>query len=465
MNYTYKPQTIGGLLLASLALLLAACGFLNDIPPIPPQPTATIPEPPALPSGRIPTTTPADSALSSSALTDTETMTNTDPTTPTAVLPAPVYYLAEGQIWRLERDGTTARQMTSETTRIVTFDPRPAHNQLAYTVYDDPESTLGMALVWLDIASGERRVLARTDIEFSNLHWSPNGSLLAYYAGNGTQADEVGGTYLIDVTAAEPQPALLQINDPLDPYNPPGEGYRYYAPLAWSPAGDRLVLEMGFGLALKDVTTPDAPPEVLTYPDNALAGNKYPPADTPLPCCDVSWQPNGQGLFVASDGDMWISTITPGLWLVNMQRTSTLLMLTGEQDGIFYPVVAPYQPPGGDLAFFSTATSEQPTPGGGAPPLLMSRLPEQETTGGERMQMDDTMNENERPARQSGPLEYIRRDEYAMDEVLWAADGSGALVRAFEETSIETYLLWLPAERSPAQRLPVDGGTLRWGEE
>lgn len=54
----------------------------------------------------------------------------------------------------------------------------------------------------------------------------------------------------------------------------------------------------------------------------------------------------------------------------------------------------------------------------------------------------------------------LRTDSYAVREVLWAEDGSGAVIVDI----YDSLLLWLPADGSPAVALPAIGENLRWGD-
>ena len=70
------------------------------------------------------------------------TSTNTPQPQANFQLPAPVYLLREGQIWRLERDGTTQRQITHEPAPVNSFDVSPADDVLVYVS--------GNALIYAD---------------------------------------------------------------------------------------------------------------------------------------------------------------------------------------------------------------------------------------------------------------------------------------------------------------------------
>jgi hypothetical protein len=48
-------------------------------------------------------------------------------------LPAPVYFLREGQVWRLARDGKTQQQITREAAAVESFDVSPVDGALVYS--------------------------------------------------------------------------------------------------------------------------------------------------------------------------------------------------------------------------------------------------------------------------------------------------------------------------------------------
>ncbi|MEP7188819.1 MAG: hypothetical protein ABI901_06500, partial [Roseiflexaceae bacterium] len=104
------------------ALLVGACQSVPSAPTIAALPTSA-----ALPTGvpaSIATVTAPTSAPVPTATAPAPTSAPQPTAQPTAaaLLPAPVYLLDNGQIWRMERDGQTRRQLTFESSDIYDFD-------------------------------------------------------------------------------------------------------------------------------------------------------------------------------------------------------------------------------------------------------------------------------------------------------------------------------------------------------
>ena len=123
---------------ALLAVIVLATGCASPTPPptpptvtpvplaeTPPRPTETLVPPTPVPptATLVPTRTPEPAVI-------------LEPTaSPIAVevLPAPLYLLgSDGQIMRLEMDGTTLTRITEEAEPLTDFDVSPANGMLAY---------------------------------------------------------------------------------------------------------------------------------------------------------------------------------------------------------------------------------------------------------------------------------------------------------------------------------------------
>ena len=85
------------------------------------------------------------------APTATAPLQATEPATVAFRLPAPLYYLGEGQIWRLAQDGESQQQITDEAAPVDSFDVSPIDSALAY-VTDN-------SLVHADADGEDRRVI------------------------------------------------------------------------------------------------------------------------------------------------------------------------------------------------------------------------------------------------------------------------------------------------------------------
>src|SRR3954471_2801228 len=178
-----------------VAALATVVPTIEAAPTAVPQPTATVPT-----VAPAPTTAPAPASTP-------------EPTTaPAALLPAPVYLLDDGQIWRMERDGQTRRQLTFEASDIYDFDVGASDNALAYAVGDGEERTI----VLLD-RSG-RTELIRGPVWGPQL--APSGEQIAIQIeerADGLPSEYLqgfdNGVWLLDRAGGQPQ--LLQASEPI----------------------------------------------------------------------------------------------------------------------------------------------------------------------------------------------------------------------------------------------------------
>src|SRR4051812_9088021 len=129
------------ILLCSALLLVGAC---QSAPPASPAaPTSGIPTQGGAPSAALTTAAPTIEAPPTHAPQPPAAPQPTAAPAPTGVLlPAPVYLLDGGQIWRMEHDGQTRRQITFESTDIFDFDIGATDNALAYVIGEAPERTI-----------------------------------------------------------------------------------------------------------------------------------------------------------------------------------------------------------------------------------------------------------------------------------------------------------------------------------
>ena len=143
-------------------------------------------------------------------------------------LPAPLYYLSgspDGQIWRMEMDGRSTKQLTQEPGGVSTFEINLLDNKLAYIS--------NYQLVLLDPASGNRQVLASGDENLSphNPVFSSDGKTLAY---------GLAGIHFYNLATGEDRVVLAD-----NPTMSPSER-RAYSPRAWSPDDAKLAVSIGY---------------------------------------------------------------------------------------------------------------------------------------------------------------------------------------------------------------------------
>lgn len=404
MSRTLSAATV---LVTMLALAALACNF-PGIGSTPEPPTGTpLPEVTDEPAGE-PTEEP------------------TEEPAPAGVLPAPLYFIRDdGQVWRVEVDGATLTQITSEPAQVDAFDISPSDGQIAYVSSND--------LITADALGGGRTVLvtmpdvAPDDYEgqvnatLSKPAWAPDGQSLAYGLGGVNVYDFASGTSTL-LLASSPYPT--------DFADMPPDPILFYFPNAYTPAASRLLVDFAYypeagGLAVLDLVSGDL--VTLNNPDG-------------LVCCYPSWAADGASVFFASPV---YGLTSVGLWQADAVTGVGVTLVPGFDDPTWSQFSHPQQLGDGQLYyFFGTSTEDWPTD---RPPLTMHRSAPDGVTG--------------RVA--------LRTDAYYPGGAVWAPDGSGAAITDFTTTTDYTYgpLLWLDADDSPA--LPLGAmarSTLRWGQ-
>lgn len=331
------------------------------------------------------------------------------------VLPAPLYFLpAEGQIMRLERDGATVSQATREPAPVTDYDV--AGDAIAYV-------SAG-ALHLADAAGRRKRVLLRPPQPpaanargVASVRLSPTCDRVAF---------ALGGVQVLDIASGDVRAIL-----PNAPPDSPGAGV--YTPLAWSAEGDRLLVHRAY----------------FNTPGLLLVCDPYGAGAIVLgdACCHPSWTPDGEWIYLS--GPYYGMRAQPGLRRANSRRGGVETLIAGDSGGGDLRLVAfARQLADGRLYSFQSATTKP------AYSQANTRVPFQMT----RTLADGVSETFE-----------LRAGAYFPLDVLWAADGSGAVIcerPAGAETTSQ--VLWLPAGAGPSLVLPATTpvdfeSRLRWG--
>jgi hypothetical protein len=339
----------------------------------------------------------------------------------TALLPAPVYLLDDGQIWRMERDGQTRRQLTFESSDIYDFDIGATDNTLAYAVGDGEERTI----VLLD-GSG-RTELIRGPVWGPQI--SPSGEQIAFQLDK--SYDEIqserfkefdNGVWLIG--RAGGRPSLLQASEPISVEGNLVDGALQYYPREWSPDGTQLLMGVYFPvgeggyLAVKDIAS-----GLVT--------------EIPQACCEASWSADGAAVIIA--GGTHIQDAILGLWRAD-PRSGVTTELIGPSEQAGSPLVtAARQLADGSIYAFLTITKDPSFEGNN------KVMPQ-------RVQAD-------------GSFAPVRKESLLLAGGLWADDASGAIVADAGDDPANWYgrLSWLPLDGGPALELAGRGSVMRWG--
>ena len=412
-------------LLAFLAFsLLAACGAEPAAAPPTGAPPATQLAPTVAPPTAQATEgpQPTDAAPPTSAPAPTAIAQPTTAAPASTLLPAPLYFLRGGQIWRLEPDGATLHQLTAEILPIGEYDVDRHDGALAYILESESDDA-PRTLVYVD-AGGQRAELVHGPLGSPLIE--PGGERIVFHLYAPVEGFEIGkdrsdpGVWAVHKTGG--RPSVVQPSEPIpDPNNPPDDA-RQYAPIAWSLDGSRLLLGVSYPvgeggrLAVKRMS------------DGALV-------DLDDGCCEAEWSADGSAVTIA--GGTQIQDASLGLWRAdpNSGRTATLIpSLVDDKSAL---ITAARELRDGQtyafLTFMENPPYDRPIP------VTMQRV------------------------SRDGTATPLRRDSYALYDALWADDAGGAVIAADAASPDEAPLSWLPADGSPAVKLPASGAWLRWG--
>lgn len=399
-----------GLVLA--LLLLAGCGGDEADTPTPP--------PAAAPAQMTPVAASPTSAPSPTAIPPTPTPLPT-PVILQDILPAALYFLQDGQIQRLESDATTLTQFTQEAEPIIDFDVSPIDARLVYVsgnrlVEANPQ--YGTEFVKVDGGAYDENDPAESVTRrISSPHFSPDGSQIAF---------GLNGIGLIPAGEATDYATILPSNPYPAPNTAPRTTVRFFAPGPWSPDGQRLLVNYSYwpeagGVALFELATSELRELTSDDPNAAL-------------CCGWSWGQDGSTGYIASD--MLIYAV-PGLTRIDAASGNAQTLAIG-------------LPPQGPSA-------QEPIR------LFHSAYEAEDSSIFTFVSQPDEFDESapyflQRITGDGGSYTQLREEGYPqIAEVLWATDGSGAVVHLREADQ----LVWVPRE-GEAHLLPVVGSRLRW---
>jgi WD40-like Beta Propeller Repeat len=325
MSKTFRP------LIAFLTLSIAILACALPIPSVPP----------AGPTQSNGTATPPfspDQVGTVVALTLTGLAPGTTPGTDGSaeVLPRSFYYLGTDsagltQVFRIERDGTTQHQITSEPVNVNDYDVSLVDGSVAYVANNQ--------LLWINADGSNRRLLVDggpvdpNNPFISNMSspvFSPDGQTLAY-----------GYKGLQLYTVSTGQSALVienQIDDVGGGLFVPRE---LYSPERYSPDGTKLLITLGYY---------EGASSAVYYPaTNALV--RLEGGEGALICCDdTEWSADSLSVYAASPSSGMFSS---GLWKVDAATGEVTTLIQGDAGGGNYNAAdEAYLAPDGQLYFF-----------------------------------------------------------------------------------------------------------------
>lgn len=354
------------------------------------------------------------------------TASNTNLENTSAGIPADVYFLRDGQIWLLARDGQTQRQITRETKSIERFDVSPVDGTLVY-VADNSLLLAGrngenhrVLVTGSKLPPVEDELAALNDRtmiagRIAAPKWSPDGSQIAYIQ-NGLNV----------ISVQDGQVKVLHPNDSIPEKGEASGRLVIGSVLSWSPDGQQLLVKVYY----YPVTSIYDQKAALKTVDGYLTGMGE------CSSCTSAWSPNsrffylGNPLLGRSDSLMRCSAAEKQCTMIGQYEPARKAYY------YTYPYVTDLEEV---FVFMGSA------PDNGAPPEAYQLY---------KMNSD------------GNGTTALRSDKYALSEALWAVDGSGVLiVTAAASGEIPAgRMLWLPADSSPAVDLAVDSvKNICWG--
>src|SRR5215211_5463898 len=304
----------------------------------------------------------------------------------TSLLPHSFYYLGTDsagltQVLRIEEDGITQHQITSEPVNVNDYDVSLADGSVAYVANNQ--------LLWINADGSNRRMLVDggavdpNNPFISNMSspvFSPDGQTLAYgYKGLQIYTFSTGASDLIIEN---------QIDDAGGGLFVPRE---LYSPERYSPDGTKLLITLGYY---------EGASSAVYYPaTNALV--RLMGGEGALICCDdTRWSADSASVYAANPT---MGMFSSGLWRVDATTGEVTTLIQGDAGGGNYNVAdEAYLAPDGQLYFlFATVP---------APEGIITRSPLQLVRSA--------------PDGVTGRTVLSTEDLQLLNEALWAPDAS-----------------------------------------
>jgi hypothetical protein len=387
MSKTFRPL----IAFLTLSIVILACAL--PIPSLPPAGAPTQSNGTATP----PFSPDQIGTVVAMTLTAVAPGTGTTPGTDgsAGILPHTFYYLGTDsagltQVFRIERDGTTQHQITSEPVNVNDYDVSGVDGSVAYVANNQ--------LLWINADSSNRRVIVDggavdpNNPFISNMSspvFSPDGQTLAYgYKGLQLYAVSTGQSELVIEN---------QIDDAGGGLFVPRE---LYSPERYSPDGTKLLITLSYY---------EGASSAIYYPaTNALV--RLEGGEGALICCDdTEWSSDGSSIYSASPT---MGMFSSGLWKVDPATGEVTTLIQGDAGGGNYNVAdEAYLAPDGQLYFFFATVA--------SPDGIITRSQLQPVRSA--------------PDGVTGRTALSTEDFQLLNEALWAPDAS-FVVAAFAPT-------------------------------
>ena len=305
-----------------------------------------------------------------------------------AYQPKAIFYLKglyeERQVWRLALDGSSNEQIPHESAGVESYSVSSGDSSLAFVSANQ---------LFLVDADGENRLLIADgtiideniqDYVFhgfvSNPVFSPDGRTLAY---------DFDGLHLYDISSGEDDHVLTNLGNLLD--EPFVFAKEVYSPAAWSPDGSMLLFSMSYyeGSTLAIMEPGESQPFRRLRSSGAV-------------CCHYNWTMDNRAVLV---GNPNFTTNPPGLWRFDTESGEEVEIFGLKPGDPFLSYVGwPFQLTStSDLVFFNANMDHFSPEEGIQLKMVRSRADGSEITA-------------------------IREEDFAPRQVLWAGDGSFAVI-------------------------------------
>jgi hypothetical protein len=277
-------------------------------------------------------------------LTPVSSVAETSTPQPIGLLPHTFYYLGNDstgllQVFRIEKDGKTVKQITFEPTAVGRYDVSLANGSVTYVANNQ--------LLLINEDGSSRRVLVdggpvdpNNPIEnsLSNPVFSPDGQTIAY---------GYKGLNLYTVATSVSNRVLEKpVTDPVSGTTHQGE---LYWPEKYSPDGVKLIITTG-------IPNSDAIFDAIYYPASKSIVRFNGEQGAFICCGEEEWTQDSLSFYAANPT---VGMFGSGLWRVDAASGGvTTLLPTDAGGGNFNLVDEPYLAPDGQLYFFfATASS------------------------------------------------------------------------------------------------------------
>lgn len=369
-------------------------------------------------------------ALSSGGSTPTPGLDSSSTPPPdgsTDTLPRTLYYLSPDsagitQVFRIEKDGITQRQITSEPVSVSEYDVSPLDGSVAYVANNQ--------LLYINADGSERRVLVDGGVVDPNNPFISTISSPVFSLDAQTLAYGYKGLQIYSFSADESELLIEnQIDDVGGGLFVPRE---LYSPERYSPDGTKLLITLGYY---------EGASSAIYYPGtNQLV--RLEGGEGALICCDeIEWSADGSSFYSASSS---AGMFSPGLWKVDAATGAVTTLIQGDAGGGNYNAAKEaYLAPDGQLYFFF-ATVASPEGIFNRAPLQLVRSAPDAVTGRTVLSAEDF------------PL---------LNEALWAPDASFvvAIIAPAPEVYQGGQVKVIYFDGRPSTVLPPFAQQMKWG--